>query len=376
MLITVGLLLLFFGGMLAFSLGQRFYFCKNSKFSLTKLDNFSSIYLCLSIVLGGTFLYGANPNLPLYTWIVMLGLLGGLFYFSQKKQGSLQKTLFQFGICALGVFGVFMPMPQANIFYWLQGFILLISWYLGWQIFTNFDRYPMTSSLVSTGWGIAFLLILSIFWGFPPAIGLFAVIMGISVYVACNKRSSYGILNLGPCSSEIAGFAWAGIWTACLLQADMSVLVLAYGYYIMEMIFLATRFFKKKPLETLLMQALSNEKRRKKAFSNIFVHVVAMAFVVALLTIYNVGPRMTIYISLLFSFVVIADLYNHLKNWERPIGTWKDIFSTVKEGVSALPKASSHLAKEVKSSLKTQTKKKKLVVKKKTVKKKESKKKK
>lgn len=376
MVLTLGLLFLFFGGMLSFSLGQRFYFCKNSKFSLTKLDNFSSMFLCFSIVLGGTLLYGSHSHLPLYTWIILLGLLWGIFYFSQGQRKDLQRTLFQLGICALGVFGVLMPLPQMSILYWIQGIILIASWYLGWRIFANFDRYPVTSSVVSTGWGVAFLLVLSIFWSFPSEISLFAAILGISVYVISNRRSSYGIFNLGPCSNEIAGFAWAGIWTACLLQADVSVLFLAYGYYIMEMIFLLTLFFKKKPLETLLMQALPNEKRKRKAFSNIFLHVIAMAFLVPLLTIYNMGPRMTIYVSVLFSFVITGDLYIHLKNWDRPIGTWKDIFSTFKGGISALPKASSDMVKEVKASLKTHTKKKKSVVKKTSVKKKENKKKK
>ena len=48
---ALSLLLLLFGGMLAFSLGRRFFVSK-SKLSLPKLDTFSAIFLVYINVIG------------------------------------------------------------------------------------------------------------------------------------------------------------------------------------------------------------------------------------------------------------------------------------------------------------------------------------
>ena len=372
---ALSLLLLLFGGMLAFSLGRRFFVSK-SKLSLPKLDTFSAIFLCTSMLLGGIVLYGFSPDIPVYTGVVMMLLIWGLFFFSRQKFSLGKKALFQIAICALGVFGVLMPLPEMSLLYWVTGIILIISWAIGWHLFCTFDKYPMTSHLVSGGWTTALLVTCCIIRSFPAEIGIYAAILGISIFTISTKRLSYFVYNLGGQTAEIAGFIWSGIWTICLLKINVTVLLLVYGYYLMELFILTLRRIHNKPEKTLLMCALENTKRRKKAILTVISHIFVMAFLVTTLTAFGANTRLTIYSSLIFTLMICYDLYNQLNELEHPIGSWKQIFSTLKAGLSTLPKASKDFAKEVKSGLKTQKRRKKATTKKSTAKRKGTKKKK
>lgn len=361
---------LFFLGLFVFPFAQRFFITEKGTISLPRLDLFSSAFLCLSIVLGGTFMYATHTELPIYTWIIILLLLGGLFCFTQKELDLFKTNLIRLLLCVIGVFGVLLPMPNASFSYWLAGGILTVVWFLGWRLISNFDKYPLTSYVVSSGWTVALLMVGFVVKTFPSEIVFFATVLGISIFVISTKRLTYGFSNLGARTSEISGFIWSGIWTIFLLQSSVVILVLIYGYYFVEMTVLLVEYLKKRQLKTLLLQSLVDDKKRKKAIYYVFIHVVIMAFLAAALPILNAGPNMTVYATLLLGGAICCNLYNHLKNPDRSLGSWREIFSELKTGVSELPKASKAFAKEVKSGLKTQSRKKKVSGKKKGVKKK------
>ncbi len=354
MWIFLSLLLLFFVGLLSFSLAQRFLYAKSDKVFLKKIDIFSAVFLSLSIVLGGTIVYGFNVNLPFYTWIMILLLLGGLFLFSQKNYPLKQKILLQLLLCTIGVFGVIMPLPELSIGYWIYSFFMIFAWLIGWRFFTTFDKYPMTSYLVSNAWAVALLVSCCILTVFPRELSAFAGILGVTVLVISLKRFSLGIYNLGPYLAEMSGFIWAGVWTTCLLSGNFSILLLVYGYYLMESLFLVLRRVKEQKMITLLSAGLENKDKRKKAIVSVFSHTFVMGILAAFMTILPMQASYIFLLSILFTFVVCYNLYCKLVDLNCSVGSWKDILGAFKGAILTLPTASKEMVKEVKNNLRTQ----------------------
>ena len=103
---------------------------------------------------------------------------------------------------------------------------------------------------------------------------------------------------------------------------------------------------------TIFEKALKTENKRKKAISVLFTHVFILSILCAVLSVLGMGVHKNNLVILVLLAIIGIDLYNNLTNIERPVGTWKDMISSIKEGMKQLPKGIKSVLNTPKERLK------------------------
>ncbi|MBE6446094.1 MAG: hypothetical protein E7021_01630 [Alphaproteobacteria bacterium] len=327
---------LFCACLFSFRLGQK-NFIKSSKLLAKELDNFSAFILTASFIVGTAFL-SAVKGLPIYTLNIFVGLLLAVFYFSQKKLTKLKKNLIYFALSLVAVLGLLLPQESFSFYYLFGCSFLALLWLIGWRLFCHFDKEPLVSYITATSWAFALFLVGMMIPVFGNVLGVFCAIIGVSVFAVLRSRLNLGVLNFGPFASEIIGFVFGGVWTLVILNTNPLLLILPYGYYLMEVCRTLIADVKKQNPETLFSVALKSEVRKKRAISVLFSHIFLLSVLAGVLSLLGFNVQKNNLVVLCLLVIVGFDLYNNLVNLERPVGTWKDMFSSIKEGIKQLPK--------------------------------------
>ncbi len=319
-----------------FRLGRK-HFIKSSKISSKELDVFSAFIVTILLIVGTAFLC-AIKDIPIYIFNIFIGLLLAVFYFSQKKLEKFQKNLIYFVLSFLAILGL-LSLQTIFSFHYLPTYLFLsLLWLAGWRIFCYFDKAPLISYVTITSWSFALFLIgmtIPILGNIP---GIFAAIVGVILFALLRSRLNLGVLNFGPFASELIGFIWGGIWTLIIFNTNPVLLILPYGYYLMELCRILIANIKNQNTEMLFTEALKSETRKKRAISVLFSHVFLLSILAFVLSLLGFNFQKNNLIILCLFIIMTFDLYNNLVNLERPIGSWKDIISSIKEGTKQLPK--------------------------------------
>lgn len=328
-------LCLFLACAVLFKLGQK-KFIKSSKLLTKELDVFSAFVLSALTIVGTAVVY-AYKELPIYSLNVLLCLILAVFYVSQNDLTKRTKFIIGFVLSFLGVLGT-ISSDVFSCYYLTACFCMALFWFIGWRLFCYFDERPMLSYITSTSWSLALFLVTMMISVFPNTLGVVAGIVGVCFFAICRFRLSLGFLTSGPYAREIAGFLWGGIWTLVVLNSNPTLLILPFGYYIIECFRILIARFKKKSFETIFETALKTENKRKKAISVLFTHIFILSVLCAVLSVLGMGVHKNNLVILVLLAIIGIDLYNNLTNIDRPVGTWKDMISSMKEGIKQLPK--------------------------------------
>ena len=211
--------------------------------------------------------------------------------------------------------------------------IALLTTVLGvflWQMFVFFDRFPITTFLVTLSWIIP-LLGVGFFQGFPGMLMLQVVFLTVITIVSMQVNLKQKTPFLGKISASLIGYLWMGIWCYFLAKGAIFQTVSMFGYYIFEGIILFIAYFKRKPLETFLFHLIQEPKFIKKAVSVVFYHLLILGFcgIMTMQMPFNYACSLILFVM----FVVFIDLYMRLAAFEKPIPTWRELFSDTKKSI-------------------------------------------
>ena len=314
--------------------GLSLYISKNP----VKYDSCPDYINAVSFYLAS--LIGGGALSILFADVFSLGVffvwaLGGWAVLVLEQKGlPLKKALpYQLLIVLLSI--LFMGYFPSTLNLLALGSILLTT-LLGvflWRVFVFFDRFPITSFLVTLTWIIS-LLSIGFFQNFPGALMLqvafLTVITIISMQVNLKNKSPF----LGRISASLIGFLWLGVWCYFLAKGSIIQTVSMFGYYVFESIILLIAFFKKKPLETFLFHLIQEPKFIKKSVSVVFYHLLILSFcgVMTMQMELNYATSLILFVTV----IVLVDLYIRLGAFEKPIPTWKELFSDTKKSILSM----------------------------------------
>ncbi len=261
--------------------------------------------------------------------LLVLSGIGGLITISISAL-SPSKT-WKYGLSALlCYFSVlfFYQFWGHSLFY---SFALTAVWGLLWAVFVFFNRFPLTSSLVSFSWMLGIVCVGPIMSGIPRMIIAESALLGISVMVYSRFKLLQKKLILGETTSFLIGFLWSGVWTYFVSQGGLFQTITAYGYYLFEGIILGLAFFFQKKIITFPSDIVS--KLSSKSTAIIFSHLLILSF----LSMLTMRMNQSIIPVLIFSvLVILLDLYMRLSALENPLPTWREMFRDAKDSVLIL----------------------------------------
>ena len=308
-------ILIFFGILFGLKTYIRFY---PAKF-LAHQDIAEAVTFFLGILLGGGILFAFHPNLSLFVWIIG-GLCAFVLTFSSfSKKGKIFLSL----LLCWGMVWNLDPSTGPLTFKMLLSTAL---WWGGWHLFAWFDRFPLTSLVVSLGWMLAFVSV-GVLMRFMPVgcivqVGLLGTATMALMYFKFSERKPF----LGRMSSSLAGFLWMGVWGLFMVQGALVQTITAWGYYLFEIAVLGMALIRHRPLQTYLGRLLEQPALASKAFSAVFSHVLILSFLSAM-TMHMMGSRIFLIFILL---VVLIDLYFRLHVLENPQPTWRELLKNTK----------------------------------------------
>ena len=252
----------------------------------------------------------------------------------EQKDLSIKKALpYQLLIVFLSVLCLGYFSSEFN---WLALGSVLLTTILGvflWRVFVFFDRFPITSFLVTLSWIIP-LIGVGFFQGFPETLMLWVVFLTVITIVSMQVNLKQKTPFLGQISASLIGFLWLGVWGYFLAKGAIIQTIDVFGYYLFEGAVLLIALLKRKPLETFLFHLIQNPKYIKKAVSVVFYHLLILGFcgVMTVQTPFNYACSL----NLVVLAIVFTDLYIRLGAFENPIPTWRELFSDTKQSVLSL----------------------------------------
>ena len=221
--------------------GVKSYAHFHQKFFLNHKEFVEGTVLYLALLLGvGAF--SALSFIPASV-VLLWGFAGlGILSFSQSSL-SMKKRLFsQALLCFASVLALYQF--SESFFYSL---LLTFLWWGMWRLIVFFDRFPLTSFLVSLAWTMALLAMGLLIHTIPNGVVALVALLGVMTFLF----SSLGALQkqpfLGQLISSMLGFIWAGVWVYFLRTGALFQTLTAFGYYLFEAGFLVMALFCQRP---------------------------------------------------------------------------------------------------------------------------------
>ncbi len=282
--------------------------------------------LYLGLLLGGSVLC-AGGYLPV-SFLVLLGIGGtstiGISVLTPSKSWKCGLSAL---LCYLSVLFLYQFYGY-SLFYSL---ILAVVWGILWAVFVFFNRYPLTSSLVSFAWMLGIVCVGLIISEIPRMLIAGSALLGTSVMMFSHFKTFQKKLVLNETVSFFIGFLWAGVWTYFVSQGGLFQTITAYGYYLFEGIILGLTFFFHKKSPSFLSDNVL--KFSSKSTAIIFSHLLILSF----LSMMTMRMNQNIVSVLIFALIIVLlDLYMRLNALENPLPTWREMFRDTKDSVIIL----------------------------------------
>ena len=258
---------IYLGLWLGIKVYARFY----QKFFLHHKEFSESVALYLALFLGmGIFsLMSVIPFQIVAVW----GFSGlGVLSFSQRQFSTKKRIVYQFLLCFSAVL-VLNPVFE-NILFLL---LLALLWLVMWRTIVWFDRFPLTTLLVSLGWTMALVMTGLMIHTLSNAVVSIVALLGTLTLLFTSYQTLQKQPVLGRDISSVLGFAWAGVWVYFLNFGAFPQTLVAFGYYLLEALFLVVAFLYHKPFQTLLSKSLINSHCASKAAKSVFFHVLLLS---------------------------------------------------------------------------------------------------
>ena len=322
----------------------------------------TALYLALLFGMG---LFSFMSFIP-FTIVALWGFAGaGILSFSQI-QISMKKHLFFQGLLCLASVLALYPFSENS----LTSLSLAFLWWFIWRVMVWFDRFPLTSLLVSLGWTMAILTTGLLLRTIPNTIVAITSLLGAMTFLFSSFKVSQKQPVLGQLISSLLGFVWAGVWIYFLKLGAVFQTLTAFGYYLFEVGFLIVALICHKPFQTLLAGSLTDPQLAPKAVKSVFSHILLLSLCA---TVMMRIPSASLF--LLFALaVLLLDLYLRLNNLKNPLPTWRELFKNAHQGMTDLVEQVKQTAFSPKRKTVSSKKVQKTPIKKKAIKKRKTKK--